>query len=215
MADNQRRIARQTQILQDAQKRLERMDRAREQMVRQVEREAQILDEMLKAQDEVQRNLDSMRMTPQLDTSAPAVFKSQFDQFEQTRNLQRLSPEASSGMDFSGKLKPPAEDKPVFSMGDNAEHWRTLAENPGRPIYVSGRYVSTGNGTFALSSPKAYEYEVSASALPLSVGDTVRVPVHPTGHGRGEAFTTGHLQLRIDDIYTKARFHEYHDRIEE
>lgn len=107
------------------------------------------------------------------------------------------------------------EDEIVPGVGDNPEHWHTLAENPGRPIYVSGRYVSTGHGTYALSSTKTYEYEVSVNALPISVGDTVRVPVHPTGHGRGEAFTTGHLQLRVEDIYTKARFHPYHDRIEE
>ena len=123
MAEDKRRIARQTQILQDAQKRLERMDRAREQMVKQIEREAQILDEMLKEQGEVQRSLNSMGTKPELDMSAPATFQSQFDQFNLTRNVDRLSSGVSRGIEFNGKLESPSDDKPIYSMGDNSEHW--------------------------------------------------------------------------------------------
>lgn len=207
-----RAVTRQEQILAEAQKRLDRIEKMREQMLQQVELEMQRLDEMRTVQEDFTQGSGT---EPPLSDASPATFQSQFDQFSTTKSNERLKPVGNEGViDFTGKLDPPKDDTPFYSTGDRDQHWTHLVENPGKPVYVSGRYVSSEHGTHAITASKEYEYELSVRALPVSVGDTLRVPVHPTGHSDGRAFSTGHLKLQVTDIYTKAKFHPYHDRIE-
>lgn len=207
-----RAISRQEQILAEAQKRLERVEKMHEQMIKQVEVEAQRLEELREVPEDFTQSAGT---EPSLSTAAPAGFQSQFDQFSTTKTNERLKPVGNEGViDFTGKLEPPKDDAPFYSTGDRDQHWTSIVENPGKPVFVSGRYVSSGHGNHAINSPKEYEYELSVNAFPVSVGDTLRVPVHPTGHNDGKAFSTSHLQYRVTDIYTKAKFTSYHDRID-
>jgi len=211
---DQRRISRQEQILDEAQKRLERLERARELMIQQVEREAQILADMQKDQEDFTRGSQNLGTTPSLSASAPATFKSQFEQFNTTPNVDRLKVIGNEGVSFTiGKLEVNKGTESTYHHSDRSEHWTNLTENPGKPIYASGEFISTEHGSYQIDSTKEYEYEVSARALPISVGDVVRVPVHPTGHGGG-AFTTSYLQMRINSLYSEPKFFAYHDRIE-
>ena len=214
MAANQRNISRQEQILDEAQKRLERLERARELMIQQVEREAQILADMQKEQEDFTSGLKNIGTTPPLSASAPATFKSQFEQFNATPNVDRLKVIGNEGISFTtGKLEVDKGDESQYRHSDRSEHWTELHENPGKPIYASGEFIETEHGSYKIDSNKEYEYEVSARALPISVGDVVRVPVHPTGHSGG-AFTTTYLQMRVNSIYSEPKFFAYHDRIE-
>jgi hypothetical protein len=105
--------------------------------------------------------------------------------------------------------------KLFFNQASILPRFRRIAKHCS-PVqfFVTKTYTKTEHGTYNINSDQEYEYEVSARALPLSVGDTVRVPVHPTGHGGGKAFTTSYLQLQVTDIYSTPKFHAYHDRIE-
>ena len=211
MADS-RKVSIQEQILLEAQKKLERIEKMREQMARQVELEVQRLNELRDAHEEF---IQSGGEKPSLSQAAPSSFQSQFDQFKTTDSNKRLTPIGSKGaVDLSGILQPIKNDEPYYRASDRDEHWASLSEDPGKPVFVSGRYVSTEHGSYTISSMKEYEYELSTRALPVSVGDTMRVPVHPTGHGDGRAYSTGHLQIMITDIYSKEKFQPYHDRIE-
>ncbi len=213
MADA-RQISRQEQLLADAQKQVERAKRLMEEAVKRAEREAQILADMQKAQADF---TVPQGTTPQLSQSSPASFQSQYDQFSSTKSNERLRPATGSpsAFEYIGKPSTPKLGDPQYSHGDRDQHWSNLMDMPDKPVYASGRYISSGHGTYAIDSPKEYEYLVSAAALPLSVGDTVRVPVNPTRPERGKrGLTTAYLQMQITDIYTKERFHPYHNKIE-
>lgn len=210
---DQRRIARQEQRVDEARRRAERAERTHALMVEQVEREVKILDEMLKLQEDFTSSMQNMGTTPNLGNATSPSFKSQFDQFSTNQNNQRLTTGNDKGIDFTGKLITPIETaiQPQYSTRDGSDHWTTLDENPGKKVFVSGRYVSTQHGTHRLASPKEYEYELSTRALPVTVGDVLQVPVHPTGHGDGKEFSTSYLNMQVTDIYSTPKFHAYHD----
>lgn len=233
MADA-RQVARQEQVLAEAQKKLERIEKMRQQMIAQVEKEMQHLEKLREVQEDFTR---SPEIEPRLGASSPTPFQSQFDQFNTTKSNDRLSTIGNEGVglgvgqtehvqpaskqgsmrtniDFTGKLQTPAKDTPYYRNGDRDQHWTSLMDNPGQPVYVSGRYVSSEHGNHAISAQGEYEYELSSRALPVSVGDILRAPVHPTGHGDGRAFTTSYLQYMVTDIYSTPKFNRYHDRIE-
>ena len=208
----QRNVARQEQILAEAQKKLGRIDKMREDMAKMVELEMKKLEELRDVHNEFE---STPEMKPSLNNDLHASFQSQFDQFSATKSNERLTTIGNEGVfDFPEKLEAPKDNKPVYKMSDRQEHWTSLTENPGKPVYVSGRYIASGHGTHKIDSTKEYEYELSVRAIPVSVGDVLRAPVHPTGHGDGKAFTTTHLQYQITGIYSNPRFHAYHDRIE-
>lgn len=213
-----RNISRQEQILVEAQRKLDRIEKMREEMARQVELEMQRLEEMREVQEDFTQSPGTQ---PSLSNAAPSSFQSQFDQFSSTKSNERLKTanENRGGLlkyitTAPEKLRPPGNDESFYQTNDRDEHWQSLTENPGKPVYVSGRYISSEHGNNTIDSMKEYEYELSVRAIPVSVGDVLRASVHPTGHGDGKAYTTGHLQFQVTDIYSSPKFHKYHDRIE-
>jgi hypothetical protein len=154
-----------------------------------------------------------------MSSTAPPKFQSQFEKFSTTGSNERLkssggSTTAPSRSGSDEKFKPVQNDDPSYSTGDRDQHWQSLIESPGVPMYISGRYIESDHGRHKIESKKEYEYELSARALPVSVGDVLRVPVHPTGHKGGKDYKTVYLKMQVTDIYTKKKFHEYHDRVE-
>lgn len=198
-------ITLQERVVAESQKKLARIAKMHEEMKRQVEVEMQRLNEMREQQEQLADNMNSGAM-PSLGNAAPMSFQSQFDQFSKTKSNERLKPIGNDGaIDFTGKLTAPQNDQPFHRTSDRDEHWSTLATNPGKTVYVSGYYYSSGATT------KRYEYILGSTQLPISVGDMVQAPVHSSGHGRGE-FLQGHdRRFIVTDIYTKEKFHPYHD----
>lgn len=212
---NVKQIARQEIILAEAQKRLERIEKMREQMIAQVEKEMEFLEKLRETPEDFTKSVD---VTPNTGASTPESFQSQYDQFGGTRSNERLSTIGNEGIDIAGIAKKltglGGNNSGQYNHSAKAKYWTELIEDPGVPIYASGVYVSSEHGNHSINSIQEYEYKVSTRALPLSVGDVVRVPVHPTGHGDGKAFSTGHLQYMVTALYDTPRFHQYHDLIE-
>ena len=200
-------IALQERALAEAQKKLARIEKMHEEMIKQVELEMQRLNDMREHQEELTQGMQA-GTTPSLSSATPMSFQSQFDKFNETKSNERLKPIGNdSTIDFTGKLPLPQNDQPFYRTSDRDEHWQTLNENPGKTVYVSGFYFSSG------SSSKRYEYLLGSTQLPISVGDMVQAPVHSSGHNKGE-FLQGHdRRFIITDIYTKEKFHPYHDVI--
>lgn len=195
-------IALQEQVLAEAQKKLERIDKMRAEMAKQVELEMKRLNEMREIQEDFTQNAGT---TPSLSGAAPATFESQFDKFKTTKSNERLTTIGNEGIDFTGKLRTPKEDTPFYRTSDRDEHWQRLDSNPGKTVYISGYYYSSGQNT------KQYEYILGSSQLPISVGDMIRVPVHNAGHNDGK-FLSGHdRRFIVTDIYSKEKFKPYHD----
>lgn len=206
-------ISRQERMLANAQRQLERIERVREQMLAEIEKQMRELERL---QGKSEDFTNSSNTLPHTGLASPASFQSQFDQFDSTLSNKRLTygnapqiPDTGTGL-----IPRPTNETAVYRPGDYAEHYSTVMENPGKPLYASGRYIMSEHGSFAITEPKQYEYEVSTRALPLSVGDVVIAPVHPTGHNDGKAFTTNYLQMQITDLYTTPQFTPYHDRLE-
>lgn len=204
-------ITRQERALQEAQKRLERLDKIREQMVKQVELEMKRLEKMREIPDDFTQAGGTQ---PGLSNTAPSGFQSQYDQYQTDKTIEKLAPTIDGAIRFPGLMRQIDPTAPYYQHGDRDEHWSVLTENPGKQVYVSGKYISSEHGTHQLNSNKEYEYELSARALPISVSDVLVVPAHPTGHGDGRMKTTSLLQYQVTDIYTKKKFYPYHDTIE-
>ncbi len=201
-----RNVSLQEQRLAQAQKQLERIEKMRQQMEKQVELEMQRLQEM---KDVPKDFTQSSTTEPQLSNSSPTSFQSMFYQFDQTKSNERLIKASSTnkGIDFTGKLEPPKDDESYYRTSDRDQHWDRLTTNPGTQVYVEGYYYSSGAGT------KKYEYVLGSTQLPIAVGDMVQAPVHSSGHGDGQ-FLQGHdRRFIVTDIYTKEKFHPYHDVI--
>lgn len=195
-------IALQEKALAEAQRQLERIEKMRETMAKQVELEMQRLNEM---RERPQDFTQSPGTTPSLSTAMPGQFASQFDKFRTTASNERLEPVGPTEIDFTGKLAPPQNDMPVFRTSDKDEHYTSLTTDPGKMIYISGYYYSSGSDT------KRYEYILGSARLPIAVGDMIEVPVHGSGHGDGR-FLKGHdRRFVVTDIYTKPKFTHYHD----
>lgn len=195
----------QEQVVAEAQKKLARIEKMHEEMKKQVEIEMQRLNEMREQQEQLAQNMNAGTI-PSLGNASPMSFQSQFDQFSETKSNERLKPIGNNSViDFTGKIPMPENDQPFYRTSDRDEHWSTLNTNPGKTVYVSGYYYSSGPST------KRYEYILGSTQLPISVGDMVQAPVHSSGHGKGE-FLQGHdRRFIVTDIYTKEKFHPYHD----
>ncbi len=200
-------VALQERALAEAQRKLDRAEKIRAEMIKQVELEMQRLNEMKEVQEDFTQ---SGGTEPSLTNVSPSTFQSQFEQFNTTRSNERLKlpgNDSASPMDYIGKLLTPKDDEPSYSTSDRDEHWQHLTEDPGKKVYVSGYYYSSGANT------KRYEYELGSTQLPISVGDMVSAPVHNHGHNDGK-FLRGHdRRFVVTDIYTKEKFHPYHDTI--
>lgn len=202
-------------ILADAQKQLERIEKIRAQMIAQIEKDMEFLEKLRETPEDFTR---SPELTPNIGASTPESFQSQYDQFGGTRSNERLSTIGNEGIDIAGIAKKltglGSNNSGQYNHSAKAKYWTELIESPGVPVYASGVYVSTVHGN-PVNSIQEYEYSVSASVLPLSVGDIVRVPVHPSGHEGFKTFSTGYLNYMITALYDTPRFHQYHDVIEQ
>lgn len=228
-----RNIALQEKAVEEAQRKLNRIEKMREEMAKQVQLEMQRLEEMRQqASDFTRANADSLT-TPSLSSSAPSTFQSQFDQFH-TTPTQKLESMDKRGVDIEminsptgqqannlkagnktgidlGPLETvnenPLQNQSFYRNSDRDLHFLSLATDPGTAIFVSGYYYSSGQGS------KRYEYQLGSSQLPINVGDMVKAPVHSSGHNDGK-FLKGHdRRFIITDIYTKEKFEPYHDVI--
>ncbi len=209
MAANPKNISLQERALARAQKELERAERIREQMAKQVELEMKRLEQLREGTADFTRPAGTH---PSLTSAAPAQFQSQYDQYNDVLSKDRLYP-LSNGMrdafDFADKLKVPDTTGQTYHQADRDMHWTTLETDPGTNVYASVYYLS------AKGERKEYEYEVEATALPLKVGDLVQAPVHHQGHpGQRPGILAGHdMRAVVTDIYSKEKFHPYHDGI--
>lgn len=115
------------------------------------------------------------------------------------------------GVDATYAQKLPTEDTtdvPMYRSADMDNHYDAVRNSNGEPLYVSGYYSKSG------STSKTYEYLLWPTAIPISVGQTVRAPVHPVGYHQGRRTGPGHdLDFVVTDIYTKEKFRPYHDMI--
>jgi hypothetical protein len=200
-------VSLQEQALANAQRKLDRIEKMRAEMIKQVELEMERLAEMEAAPADFASSGPTTE--PPLTQSAPTNFQSQFDKFNTTPNAERLrgTNEKGTPLNFPGILTKPPDDKPSFSFASGDEHWSTLREDPGKKVYVSGYYYSSGSHT------KRYEYELDSPALPISVGDMVSAPVHYQGHLDGKMLKGHDRRFIVTDIYSKNRFTPYHDVI--
>jgi|GEM_PF-4723122 len=208
-AGRPKNVALQERALAEAQKKLERVEKMRAEMAKQVELEIQRLNEMREAQEDF---TSSSETTPNLGQSTGATFQSQYDQFRDVDSNTRLKSTADSGtvartIEAAGTLLTQETDTPMYRTSDRDQHWETLTTDPGRAVFVSGYYYSSGAHT------KHYEYQLGSTQLPISVGDMVSAPVHHKGHGDGK-FLAGHdRRFIVTDIYSENKFDEYHDII--
>ncbi len=228
-----RNIALQEKAVEEAQRKLNRIEKMRDEMARQVQLEMKRLEEMRQhASDFTRANADSLT-NPSLSSSAPNTFQSQFDQFR-TTTVSKLEPMDKLGVDIEIANSPtgqqannlnagnktgidpgpletvngnPLQNQSFYRNSDRDEHFLSLATDPGTAIFVSGYYYSSGQDS------KRYEYQLGSTQLPISVGDMVKAPVHSSGHNDGK-FLKGHdRRFIITDIYTKEKFEPYHDVI--
>ncbi len=114
----------------------------------------------------------------------------------------------------SGTVQVNVPPKSQFNMADNRVDWSEITSRSREKVYVSGQYVRTLNGS-PIKEAKEYEYELTAGALPMSVGEEIIAPVHPGGHHRGMLAKTQYLVYRVNSIYEGRKYFGEHDRIEE
>ena len=229
-----RNIALQERAVEEAQRKLNRIEKMREEMARQVQLEMKRLEEMRKqASDFTRANADSLT-TPSLSASAPESFQSQFDKFNTTpaakleqpgkngvaidipssptgQQADNLKAGNKTGIDL-GPLETangePLQNQSFYRNSDRDQHWNEINTDPGVPVYVSGYYESSGPAS------KRYEYRVSSGLVPLKVGDRVDAVVHPGGHNRGFISNKPHdRRFIITDIYTTQKYSGDHDII--
>ncbi len=196
-------ISQQERRLEQAQRLLERARKQEKQARKLVGQEMQKLKALRKGQEGI------LSATPTVtpDTSAaPAGFESQFDQFGNTLSGERLSTEPADS---------PFKNVDSYRFWDRDTHFTTISQDPGVTVYVSGIYVASEHGNHTIASKKEYEYILPPSefeASPVSVGDTLTVPVNRRVINGGREHKAGHLTLEVTDIYTKLKFHPYHER---
>lgn len=215
-AGRPKNIALQERVLAEAQRKLERIEKMRAEMAKHVELEQKRLEEMRQAAADFTASQNKAPLTePNLSQSAPAGFDSQFDQFKTTKSNERLQPIGNEGIgsqtieNFTGKLDVPSPtaNESFYRTSDRDEHWQQLSTDPGKTVFVSGYYYSSGSGS------GKYEYILGSTQLPIRVGDMVQAPVHSSGHGDGK-FLKGHdRRFIVTDIYSKEKFRPYHDVI--
>lgn len=213
-------IALQERALAEAQRKLERIERMRAEMAKQVELEQKRLEEMRQIADDFTTGNKPIA-EPNLSQSAPSSFESQFDKFKTTKSNDRLKSIGNEGIGsqaidtFADKLatRSPTANESFYRTSDRDEHWTELNSYPGKSVYVSGYYYSSGKGT------KEYEYKLEPSAYPIKIGDMVQADVHPVGyhtiayHAKGGRDTGHSRRFIITDIYSKKKFYPYHDDI--
>jgi len=214
-AGRPRNITLQERALSEAQKKLDRIDRMRDEMAKQVELEQKRLEEMRQVAEDFTTGTQPVT-NPSLSSATPASFQSQYDQHSSTLSNERLKTGAdgegivSAVIDKAQEslgVKPPTSNQSFYRTSDRDEHWIALATDPGKAVFVSGYYYSSGETT------KRYEYILGSTQLPISVGDMVQAPVHSSGHGDGR-FLRGHdRRFIVTDIYSKNKFQPYHDVI--
>ena len=225
------------------QQQLEQLDKVRAQMVAAVEAQAKQLAQLQAVAESNIQNL-SGGTVPNLSQSGIANFRDQYSQFN-TTTAQKLSgpetptsilpstrkalqatpnapgapslapPVMSSSTMGREALPAPREPESNFNMADSRVNWRTLTGRSPEKTYISGTYVRTINGHPIQGSGKQYEYELTAGALPMSVGEEIVAPVHPGGHYRGMLGKKTNLIYRVDSIYEGRKYFGEHDRIEE
>ncbi len=136
-----------------------------------------------------------------------------FDRWFKSKAPTAMAPPITRAED-TGTLpvnKPPEQQ---FNMADNRVDWTEINTRSSDKVYVSGQYVRTLNGS-PIQEAKEYEYELTAGALPMAVGEEIIAPVHPGGHYRGMLAKTQYLVYRVNSIYEGRKYFGEHDRIEE
>lgn len=205
-------ITLQERALAEAQRKLERIDKMRAEMAKQVELEQNRLEDMRQIAEDFTSGIPAST-EPNLTQAAPSGFESQFDRFKTTNANERLKTIGNEGIGTqtfdvtADKLKTtaPTANESFYRTNDRDEHWQSLTTDPGKTIYVSGYYFSSGVGS------GEYEYILGSTQLPIRVGDMIRAPVHNKGHGDGK-FLSGHdRRFIVTDIYSKEKFTPYHD----
>ena len=224
-----RNIALQEKAVEDAQRKLNRIERMREEMAKQVQLEMKRLEDMRQQANDLTKANEDALTQPNLSKSTQESFESQFEQFNTTPSIDKLK-QGGTGIDIRLPILPTgkaadnrnagigngennpleADGKPLdnvsfYRTSDQDQHFTTLTADPGTAVYVSGYYYSSGQDS------KRYEYQLGSTQLPLSVGDMVQAPVHSQGHLDGK-FMKGHdRRFIVTDIYTKEKFKPYHD----
>lgn len=222
-----RNIALQERTVAEAEKKLARIERMREEMARQVELEQKRLEEMRRMADDFTAANAAALPQPPLGDSQPESFQSQYDKFTNSSTNTRLTQIGNEGLVInppklatgsqaeaeaagtSGKNEALKQqgNADYFSYFDRDQHFTELTQDPNQPVYVSGYYYSSGQDS------GEYEYEIGSTQLPLRVGDMVQAPVHSSGHNDGR-FLVGHdRRFIVTDIYTQPKFKPYHDVI--
>ncbi len=242
MATN-RMITRQEQLLAQQQRQLEQLDRVRAQMVKAIEQEMKALERMKREAESIVNYMGGT--TPPLSQQGQEQFDSQYEQYSDTRRVNLGTAEEPPAIKLAWNRSPrPNEPTPgtqaqtdlsqqsrvpndplspqTFSgepyISDRRVNWNELTTRTRSPekTYVSGTYVRTMNGSPILDRRgKQYEYEITAGALPLSVGEEIVAPVHPGGHRAGMLGKKQNLIFRVNSIYEGRKYFGEHDRIEE
>ncbi len=228
-------LARAQRLLADRQRQLERLDQVRAAMVAEIERSAKQL-EQLQSQAEQVLNQQLTGTLPHLSTRAEAQFRDQYQQFATTSPVtvkppsqgattalatpQQKSPVPNPSGTFSTmgrEALPQSYDQTGrwFNQADDRVNWQMLTSRNPEKTYISGTYVRTINGNPINGKGKQYEYELTAGALPMSVGEEIVAPVHPGGHNHGMLGKKTNLIFRVDSIYEGRKYFGEHDRIEE
>lgn len=225
-------LARAQRLLADRQRQLEQLDKVRAQMVAAIEKEANQLAQLQKQAEGVAESFLT-GTTPHLSTRAEAQFQDQYQQFDTTApvKLGRAIPTPSTVREQKPPVPNPSgtfstqgrEAVPQsydqsgrwFNQADDRVNWQTLTGRSPEKTYVSGTYVRTINGNPIKNSGKEYEYELTAGALPLSVGEEIVAPVHSGGHYHGMLGKKINLIYRVNSIYEGRKYFGEHDRIEE
>lgn len=115
--------------------------------------------------------------------------------------------------DLSALVKAANNTELYSSTAGRAESFSQISAYPGKPVYVSGYYYSSGPQT------KRYEYQLNQESYsesnPIRVGDMIEAPVHLAGWHEGRQ-NNPHWHNRrfiVESIHTKPEFPRYHDGI--
>lgn len=115
--------------------------------------------------------------------------------------------------DLSALVRAANNTELYSSTAGLAESFNQISAYPGKPVYVSGYYYSSGPQT------KRYEYQLNQESYsesnPIKVGDMIEAPVHLAGWHEGRQ-NNPHWHNRrfiVESIHTKAEFPRYHDGI--
>ncbi len=115
--------------------------------------------------------------------------------------------------DLSALVKAANNTELFSSTAGRAETFSQISAYPGKPVYVSGYYYSSGPQT------KRYEYQLNQESYsesnPIKVGDMIEAPVHLAGWHEGRQANPHWHNRRfiVESIHTKAEFARYHDGI--